>query len=62
MTGNGTRRVGVLGLGRMGGPMAGHLAAAGYDVLGYDPAPDAARRPGAAWRTRRRSGSATSSW
>src|SRR5215212_331843 len=38
MTTTGSRRVGVLGLGRMGGPMAGHLAAAGHDVLGSDPA------------------------
>jgi len=30
--------VGVVGLGRMGGPMAGHLAAAGHEVLGLDPA------------------------
>ncbi len=62
MTGNG-RRVGVVGLGRMGGPMAGHLAAAGYDVLGYDPDPNVdVPGPGAGWRTWTRSGSATSSW
>ncbi len=29
--------VGVIGLGRMGGPMAGHLARGGYAVTGYDP-------------------------
>ncbi len=29
--------VGVIGLGRMGGPMAGHLARGGYRVNGYDP-------------------------
>ncbi len=29
--------VGVIGLGRMGGPMAGHLARGGFDVTGYDP-------------------------
>jgi 3-hydroxyisobutyrate dehydrogenase-like beta-hydroxyacid dehydrogenase len=45
------RTVGVVGLGRMGGPMAGHLAAAGHDVLGCDPdpsatPPDAVRRVG----------------
>lgn len=31
-------RVGVLGLGRMGAPIAARLAAAGFDVRGYDPA------------------------
>lgn len=31
-------RVGVVGLGRMGGPIAGHLIAAGHEVLGVDPA------------------------
>jgi 3-hydroxyisobutyrate dehydrogenase-like beta-hydroxyacid dehydrogenase len=36
-----TSTVGVLGLGRMGGPMTGHLAAAGHEVLGHDPAPGA---------------------
>jgi 3-hydroxyisobutyrate dehydrogenase-like beta-hydroxyacid dehydrogenase len=35
------RRVGVVGLGRMGGPIAGHLAAAGHSVLGLDPDPTA---------------------
>lgn len=30
-------RVGVVGLGRMGGPIAGHLAAAGREVFGLDP-------------------------
>jgi 3-hydroxyisobutyrate dehydrogenase-like beta-hydroxyacid dehydrogenase len=34
-------RVGVIGLGRMGAPIAGHLAAAGHDVLGLDPDPRA---------------------
>ncbi|MGH8916072.1 MAG: NAD(P)-dependent oxidoreductase [Acidimicrobiia bacterium] len=29
------------GLGRMGGPMAGHLAAAGHRVIGVDPSPAA---------------------
>jgi 3-hydroxyisobutyrate dehydrogenase-like beta-hydroxyacid dehydrogenase len=42
MSGTGqARRVGVIGLGRMGAPMAGHLAAAGHEVLGFDPAPAA---------------------
>ncbi|GAA4728845.1 3-hydroxyisobutyrate dehydrogenase [Modestobacter marinus] len=35
----GCRRVGVIGLGRMGAPIAGHLAAAGHEVLGLDPDP-----------------------
>jgi 3-hydroxyisobutyrate dehydrogenase-like beta-hydroxyacid dehydrogenase len=33
----------MLGLGKMGAPMAGHLVARGYEVAGYDPV-DAARR------------------
>ena len=33
--------VGFIGLGRMGGAMAGHLAAAGHRVLGVDPSPEA---------------------
>jgi 3-hydroxyisobutyrate dehydrogenase-like beta-hydroxyacid dehydrogenase len=36
--------VGVIGLGIMGGAMAEALLAAGHEVLGYDPAPAAARR------------------
>src|SRR4051812_4201285 len=36
--------VGVIGLGIMGGAMAEALAAAGHDVVGYDPAPAARRR------------------
>jgi len=34
--------VGVIGLGKMGRPIARHLIAAGYDVCGFDPDPDAA--------------------
>ncbi|MFN2643646.1 MAG: NAD(P)-dependent oxidoreductase [Burkholderiales bacterium] len=37
------RKVGMLGLGAMGAPMARHLLAKGYNVAGYDPV-DAARR------------------
>ncbi|MCZ4497763.1 MAG: mmsB, partial [Marmoricola sp.] len=33
--------VAVLGLGNMGGPMAANLVAAGYRVVGFDPAPAA---------------------
>jgi 3-hydroxyisobutyrate dehydrogenase-like beta-hydroxyacid dehydrogenase len=33
--------LGFIGLGTMGLPMSGHLARAGYRVLGYDPAPEA---------------------
>ena len=36
------KRVAVIGLGRMGGLMAKHLAAAGFRVTGYDPVPAAA--------------------
>jgi 3-hydroxyisobutyrate dehydrogenase-like beta-hydroxyacid dehydrogenase len=31
-----TERIGFVGLGNMGGPMATRLAAAGYDVMGFD--------------------------
>ena len=34
--------VGVIGLGNMGLPMAGHLLAAGFGILGYDVRPEAA--------------------
>jgi 3-hydroxyisobutyrate dehydrogenase-like beta-hydroxyacid dehydrogenase len=37
------RKVGMLGLGKMGAPMARHLIARGYNVAGYEPV-DAARR------------------
>lgn len=41
------RRIGIVGLGRMGLPMARHLATAGYDVRACDPRPEAqaAARP-----------------
>ena len=32
------RKVGMLGLGKMGAPMAKHLLARGFDVCGFDPA------------------------
>jgi 3-hydroxyisobutyrate dehydrogenase len=35
------RTVGLLGLGKMGAPMAKHIGAKGYAVVGYDPVPDA---------------------
>jgi 3-hydroxyisobutyrate dehydrogenase-like beta-hydroxyacid dehydrogenase len=35
--------VGLLGLGKMGCPMAKHIIARGYKVVGYDPAPEACR-------------------
>src|SRR5438270_10268698 len=41
------RKVGMLGLGKMGAPMARHLIAKGYEVAGYDPV-DAARQNAAA--------------
>jgi len=40
------RRVGMLGLGKMGAPMARHLSDKGYGVCGYDPQ-EAARRAAA---------------
>jgi len=44
MSGGAARTVGVVGLGRMGGPMAGRLVTAGFRVTGHDPA--AAPPPG----------------
>ena len=35
--------VGMLGLGKMGAPMAGHLVARGFKVIGYDPRLEARR-------------------
>ena len=32
------QRIGIIGLGAMGRPMARHLIAKGYAVCGYDPA------------------------
>ena len=42
------RRVGVVGLGRMGLPIATHLVGAGFEVYGYDPDPPRAEALGAA--------------
>jgi 3-hydroxyisobutyrate dehydrogenase-like beta-hydroxyacid dehydrogenase len=36
-------RIGILGLGKMGAPMARHLLARGYSVAGYDPVEPARR-------------------
>jgi 3-hydroxyisobutyrate dehydrogenase-like beta-hydroxyacid dehydrogenase len=36
-------KIGILGLGKMGAPMAKHLRAKGYNVFGYDPVDDARR-------------------
>ena len=41
------RKVGMLGLGKMGAPMARHLIAKGYSVCGYDPQESARRAAGA---------------
>lgn len=38
------RKVGLLGLGKMGEPMARHLLAKGFEVIGYDPAPGACEK------------------
>jgi TatD family hydrolase len=40
---NAIRNIGIVGLGKMGAPMAKHLLAKGYNVAAYDPL-DAARR------------------
>ncbi|MFJ2770576.1 3-hydroxyisobutyrate dehydrogenase [Streptomyces sp. NPDC087300] len=37
---NGTRTIGFIGLGHMGGPMAANLVKAGHQVLGYDLMPE----------------------
>ena len=36
MSENSIETVGVIGLGKMGGPLAGHLVAGGFSVLGHD--------------------------
>ncbi|MFE3317982.1 3-hydroxyisobutyrate dehydrogenase [Nocardia sp. NPDC059195] len=36
-----SKKIGFLGLGHMGGPMAANLVRAGYEVLAYDPVPAA---------------------
>jgi len=38
------RRVGVIGLGKMGRPMSRHLLAKGFEVVGYDVVPAAERK------------------
>ena len=40
----GTSRIGILGLGTMGGPMARRLAQTGFAVTGYDPNAGSAER------------------
>src|SRR5271165_3784644 len=42
------QRVGFIGLGNMGGPMCGHLVAAGFEVTAYDIDADALRQAAAA--------------
>ncbi|MFQ6393300.1 3-hydroxyisobutyrate dehydrogenase [Nocardia sp. KC 131] len=45
-----SKKIGFLGLGHMGGPMAANLVRAGHDVVAFDPVPTAqaqARRDGA---------------
>jgi 3-hydroxyisobutyrate dehydrogenase-like beta-hydroxyacid dehydrogenase len=41
MSGSAAQKVGVVGLGAMGRPIAEHVARAGFDVLAYDLAPNA---------------------
>ena len=38
------KRIGILGLGAMGRPMARHLIAKGFSVAGYDVTPAACER------------------
>ena len=40
----GKPRIGILGLGTMGGPMARRLASSGFAVTGYDPIAKSAER------------------
>ncbi|MGW5311398.1 3-hydroxyisobutyrate dehydrogenase [Nocardia thailandica] len=42
-----TKRIGFLGLGHMGAPMAANLVRAGYDVVAFDPVPAARERAAA---------------
>ena len=42
------KKIGFIGLGNMGGAMAQNLVKAGFEVRGYDPAPAARERAGAA--------------
>jgi len=44
MTEQAIKTVGVIGLGKMGNPIARHLVAAGYSVTGYDINAGAANR------------------
>ena len=51
------RKVGFIGVGNMGNPMAGHLVKAGFDVTVFDSGPKRCRRSSRsmAARPRRRS-------
>jgi 3-hydroxyisobutyrate dehydrogenase len=49
------RTVGLLGLGKMGAPMAKHIRARGYAVVGYDPAAAACEQAAASGATIARS-------
>jgi 2-hydroxy-3-oxopropionate reductase len=46
-TKSGTRTIGIIGLGIMGGPMAANLVRAGHQVIGYDTRPERLDRLGA---------------
>ncbi|KAF0844790.1 3-hydroxyisobutyrate dehydrogenase [Nocardia caishijiensis] len=46
-----TTKIGFLGLGHMGAPMAANLVAAGHDVLAFDPVPEARENARAAGAT-----------
>jgi 3-hydroxyisobutyrate dehydrogenase-like beta-hydroxyacid dehydrogenase len=52
---NTIRTVGLLGLGKMGAPMARHIVAKGYAVVGYDPAAAACEQAAAQGTTIARS-------
>jgi len=44
MTAHAVKTIGIIGLGKMGEPIARHLAAQGFSVIGYDVNPDAVAR------------------
>ncbi|MDP4605526.1 MAG: NAD(P)-binding domain-containing protein, partial [Erythrobacter sp.] len=43
------RHIAFIGLGVMGGPMAGHLARAGYSLTAFNRSPERALKWGEAW-------------
>ena len=46
---NTIKKIGFVGIGNMGSPMAGHLVTKGFDVTVYDVRPHLWLRPHTAW-------------